>query len=161
MSGDQETKRKRTSVGWYDEHGEHSDVLSSLSSSSRQLPLTSMSRRNSDLLGKGGGGLSYKLTLGYVRGIHTRYKLESFSSFGSMYQCGCFRRVSVRFSRRAKVSYSIVNDRLMVRADLNVGNPGAEAEPQTPGAPDEPSQRRRQRRFSSNGKQLHIRLYIV
>jgi len=76
-----------------------------------------------------------------------------------MYQCGCFRRVSVRFSRRSKVSYSIVNDRLMVRADLNVGNSGAEAEPQTPGAPNEPSQRRRQPRISSKGKRLHIRLY--
>jgi len=109
MSGDKETKRKRTGVGWYDEHDEYGDVLSSLSSSSRQLPLTSMSRRTSDLLGKGGGGLSCKLTLGYVRGIHTRYKLESFPSFGSMYQSGCFHRVSVRFSCRAKVSYSIAS----------------------------------------------------
>ena len=109
MSGDKETKRKRTSVGWYDEHDEHGDVLSSLSSSSRQLPLTSMSPPNLRSVRKGGGGLSCKLTLGYVRGIHTRYKLESFSSFGSMYQCGCFRRVSVRFSRRAKVSYSIAS----------------------------------------------------
>jgi len=78
MSEDNETKRKRTGVGWFDEYNDHGHVLSSLSPSSRQLPTHFYVPPNIISVRKGGegGGLSCKLTLGYIRGIHTRYKLE-------------------------------------------------------------------------------------